>query len=223
MMSVSQAVERRTSIRAFRPDPVSGDVVRTILEQAARAPSGGNLQPWRVYALAGAELAKFKALAAERMAQGLDEAPEYDVYPANLGEPYRTRRFQAGEDLYATLGVAREDREGRLRQFAKNADFFGAPVGLFFCLDRRVGPPQWSDMGMYMQTVMLLATERGLSTCAQEYWSRFPRTVGEFLKLPDELMLFSGMAMGYADERQPINTLRTRRDPFEAFGEMRGF
>ena len=219
-MNVTQAVAQRVSIRAFKPDPVSGALVREILEAAARAPSGGNLQPWRVHALAGAAL---EALKAKVRANPFGETPEYDVYPPNLWEPFRTRRFQCGEDLYATIGIPREDKAARLAQLAKNGELFGAPVGLFFSLDRKVGPPQWSDVGMYMQTVMLLATERGLSTCAQEYWARYPQTLAETLNLPQDHMIFSGMALGYADEAAPINTLRTRRDPFEAWAEMRGF
>ena len=221
-MTVTEAVDRRISIRAFRPDPVSGTVVRDILQAAARAPSGGNLQPWRVYALAGQPLAELKAKAAQVMASGL-ETPEYDVYPPELWDPFRTRRFQCGEDLYATIDIPRDNRGGRLAQLAKNIDFFGAPVGLFFALDRKLGPPQWSDLGMYMQTVMLLAVERGLDTCAQEFWARLPKTVGAFLELPEDHMLFSGMALGYRDETAPINTLRTRRETVEDFAEMRGF
>ena len=220
-MNVTQAVERRMSVRAFKPDPVAGELLREILELAHQAPSGGNLQPWRVYALAGEPLAQFKARVAARL--GVPDAPEYDVYPPDLWEPFRTRRFQAGEDLYATIGIPREDKPARLGQFAKNAAFFGAPVGLFFCLDRKLGPPQWSDVGMYMQTLMLLAEERGLATCAQEFWSRYHTSVREFLGLPDELMVFSGMSLGYRDEAHPINALKTRRDPFEAWCEMRGF
>ncbi|MBC7166050.1 nitroreductase [Phenylobacterium sp.] len=219
-MNVTQAVAQRVSIRAFKPDPVSGALVREILEAAARAPSGGNLQPWRVHALAGAPL---EALKAKVRANPFGETPEYDVYPPNLWEPFRTRRFQCGEDLYATIGIPREDKAARLAQLAKNGELFGAPVGLFFSLDRKVGPPQWSDVGMYMQTVMLLATERGLSTCAQEYWARYPQTLTETLNLPQDHMIFSGMALGYADEAAPINTLRTRRDPFELWADMRGF
>lgn len=219
-MNVTQAVAQRVSIRAFKPDPVSGALVREILEAAARAPSGGNLQPWRVHALAGAPL---EALKAKVRASPFGETPEYDVYPPNLWEPFRTRRFQCGEDLYATIGIPREDKAARLAQLAKNGELFGAPVGLFFSLDRKVGPPQWSDVGMYMQTVMLLATERGLSTCAQEYWARYPQTLAETLNLPQDHMIFSGMALGYADEAAPINTLRTRRDPFELWADMRGF
>lgn len=219
-MNVSQAVAQRISVRAFRPDPVPGGLVREILEAAARAPSGGNLQPWRVHALTGAPLEALKARVRDNP---FGETPEYDVYPANLWEPLRTRRFQCGEDLYATIGIPREDKAARLAQLAKNGELFGAPVGLFFSLDRKVGPPQWSDVGMLMQTIMLLAVERGLATCAQEYWARYPQTLAEVLNLPADHMIFSGMALGYADEAAPINTLRTRRDPFEIWGEMQGF
>jgi nitroreductase len=221
-MTVTEAVERRISVRAFRPDPVPAELVREILTTASRAPSGGNLQPWRVHALAGEPLAALKTRAAAAMAQGGEE-PAYDVYPANLWEPFRTRRYQCGEDLYASIGIPREDRPARLRQLANNVQFFGAPVGIFFSLERNLGPPQWSDVGMYMQTVMLLAVERGLDTCPQEFWARLPKTVADFIGLGDDHILFSGMAMGYRDEDAPINRWRTRRDDFEVFAEMQGF
>lgn len=219
-MNISEAVERRVSIRAFLADPVPGSVVKDILARAAKAPSGGNLQPWRVYALSGTPLEKFKEIVA---ANPLGEAPEYDVYPPNLWEPFRTRRYQNGEDLYATIGIPREDKAARLRQLARNGSFFGAPLGIFFCLDRKLGPPQWADLGMYMQNVMLLAVERGLDTCPQEYWARYPRTVAEFLKLPADHMLFAGMALGFRDPDAPINRLVASRDPFEIWGELIGF
>ena len=218
-MDVSEAVARRTSVRAFKPDPIPGAVVREILQKAQRAPSGGNLQPWRVHALAGEPLARFKALASTTPMQ----EPEYDVYPPDLWEPFRTRRFVCGEDLYASIGIPREDRPARFRQLARNTEFFGAPVGLFFCIDRKLGPPQWSDVGMYMQTVMLLAQEQGIDTCPQEYWARYPKTVAEFVGMPDDHMVFSGMAMGYRDDSHPINSWRTRRDPFEVWCAMDGF
>jgi nitroreductase len=219
-MKVSEAVERRVTIRAFLDRPVPGETVKDILTRAARAPSGGNLQPWRVYALTGQPLADFKGIV---KANPFGETPEYDVYPANLWEPFRTRRFQNGEDLYATIGIPREDKPARLRQLARNGEFFGAPVGIFFCLDRKLGPPQWADLGMYMQNVMLLATERRLDTCPQEYWARYPETVGKFLNLPADHMLFSGMAMGFRDPAAPINALRASRDPFDTWGELIGF
>ena len=218
-MDVSSAVARRMSVRAFKPDPVAGGLVREILEAAKAAPSGGNLQPWRVYALAGDALAQFKAEIATSRAQ----ETEYQIYPENLWDPFRTRRYVCGEDLYASIGIAREDKPGRFTQLAKNLDFFGAPVGLFFCLDRKLGPPQWADLGMFMQTVMLLAVERGLDTCAQEFWARYAGAVAKFVELPDDHMVFSGMALGYRDDAAPINNWRTRRDAFEVWGELRGF
>ncbi len=218
-MNVTEAVERRISVRSFRSDPVSSQQVLTLLEKASRAPSGGNLQPWRVHALTGAPLAELRQRA---VANPLGEPPEYEVYPGSLWDPYRRRRFECGEDLYATIGIPREDRAGRLQQLARNALLFGAPVGLFFSLDRRLGPPQWADLGMFIQTVMLLAVEDGLSTCAQEYWSRYPRTLADLLKLPAEQMVFCGMALGYADDH-PINTLRTRRDPASDWATLLGF
>ena len=221
-MTVTEAVAARMSVRAFKQDPVPGALVREILEAARRAPSGGNLQPWRVHALAGAPLEALKAKGMATLAGGL-ETPQYHVYPPDLWDPFRTRRFVCGEDLYASISIPREDKPARLRQLARNVEFFGAPVGLFFSLDRRLGPPQWADVGMYMQTVMLLAVERGLDTCAQEFWARLPETVGNFLNLPDDHILFSGMALGYRDPGAPINRWRARRDPFETFAEMRGF
>ena len=219
-MDVTEAVARRISVRAFKAEIPSAGVVREILEAAARAPSGGNLQPWTVYALAGQPLAELKAKVA---ANPFGEEPEYEVYPANLWDPFRTRRYQNGEELYASIDIPREDKPARLRQLAKNGELFGAPVGLFFCLDRKLGLPQWSDLGMYMQTVMLLAVAHGLDTCAQEYWARYPKTLATHLNLPDDHMVFSGMALGWRDETAPINNWRSARDPFEAWGELRGF
>jgi nitroreductase len=228
-MNVSDAVDRRTSVRAFLPDPVEGAVVRDLLQRALRAPSGGNLQPWRIHALAGAPLAAFRERMRTRLAEtvaagGLGgEGAEYAVYPEALHEPYRTRRYAVGEAMYARLGIERMDKAGRLAWFARNFDFFGAPVGLFFSLDRRMGPPQWSDLGMLMQTVMLLAVERGLDTCAQEAWSVWPKTVGAFLRLPEQHMLFSGMALGRRDPAHPLSEFRADRAPLEEVAELIGF
>lgn len=211
-MDVTEAVHKRMSVRQFRPDPIGDDVLRTLLADASRSPSGGNVQPWRVYVLNGDSMSRFRAFAAEQ--PPLDQ-PEYDIYPAELSEPYRTNRFAIGEQMYATLGIARDDKDGRRRQFAQNNDFFGAPAALFMFLDRQMGPPQWSDAGMFLQTVMLLAVERGLATCAQEYWSVRHKTVSTFVGAPDNEMLFCGMAIGYADESAPINALKSERMPFD--------
>lgn len=223
-MKVSAAIDSRMSCRAFLPAPVPEATVRAILEAATRAPSGGNLQPWHCHVLAGDPLARFREIIRGRLAtHPRGEGTEYDVYPPGLTEPYRGRRHKCGEDMYATISVAREDKPARLRQFARNYAFFDAPVGLFFCIDRQMGPPQWADLGMYMQNVMLLAREHGLHTCPQEAWAVWHEAVEGFLTLPPELMLFSGMAMGYRDEAAPINTLRTDRAPLSEFATLQGF
>ncbi|MFC4310732.1 nitroreductase [Steroidobacter flavus] len=223
-MNVTSAVTSRISCRAFLDTPVPKQTLVDILECAKRAPSGGNLQPWLVYALTGQPLADF--LATIRSKQSLlpvGEGTEYNIYPPELHDPYRARRFKCGEDLYATINVPRSDRPARLRQFARNYEFFGAPVGLFFCIDRRMGQDQWADVGMFMQTVMLLARERGLHTCAQEAWAVWHKTIAEVLSLPPHVMLFSGMALGYMDESAPINSLRIERAVLEEFATLRGF
>jgi nitroreductase len=223
-MLVSAAIDSRMSCRAFLDTPVPKATVVAILEAAKRAPSGGNLQPWRVDVLTGEPLAKFVAIIREKLlTQPLGEGSEYHVYPPNLHEPYRSRRFKCGEDLYATISIERTNKPERVRQFARNYEFFGAPVALFFSVDRRMGVDQWADVGMFMQNIMLLAREHGLHTCAQEAWAVWYKTVGEYLQLPADHMLFCGMALGYRDENAPINTLRTDRAALQEFATLRGF
>ena len=182
-MDVREAVASRYSCRAFLPKAVPEATVREIVERAARAPSGGNLQAWRVYAIAGARVEALKALLALRRGElPKGEGGEYQIFPSDLKEPYRTRRFAVGEQLYRSIGVAREDRPGRYGQYAKNFEFFGAPVGLFFAIDRAMLPAQWADLGGFIQTVMVLARGYGLHTCPQEvldylaaHYARFPQ------------------------------------------------
>jgi len=223
-LNVSEAIDTRMSCRAFLGNPVPLTLVRRILDGAKRAPSGGNLQPWFVYVLTGEPL---QALVTRVRAAAVDlpmgEGTEYNIYPPNLKDPYRSRRFKCGEDLYALIGLGREQREQRLKQYARNYEFFGAPVGLFFAVDRIMGQDQWADIGMFMQNIMLLAREHGLHTCPQESWAGWYKTVGEFLSMPPELMLFCGMSLGYRDEAAPINLLRTDRAPLEEFATLRGF
>ncbi len=223
-MNVTQAVKARMSCRAFSERTVSRGLVEDLLKRAGQAPSGGNLQPWHVYVLSGDKLAALVADVAKAMKQTpRGEETEYRVYPKDLKEPYFTRRFKCGEDLYASIGVAREDREGRLNQFYRNFALFGAPVGLFFYIDRQMQPGQWSDLGMYMQTLMLLAVEQGLHSCAQEAWAAWHTTVTRHVGAPRHLMLFSGMALGYRDEEAPINSLRTERADLSEFATLAGF
>ncbi|MEL7428836.1 MAG: nitroreductase [Pseudomonadota bacterium] len=213
-MKVSQAVEQRRSVRAFEDKPVPTDTVREIFEKASRAPSGGNVQPWKIMILSPEKLEAFRDLMSKRLGgEAIEggEQPEYSVYPPKLQEPYRTARFEVGEEMYGLLGIGRDEKPKRLEWFANNFRFFGAPAAAFCFVDRGMGPPQWSDLGMYLQTAMLLFKEAGLDTCAQECWSMYPKTVAQFCDVPDEWMLFCGMAIGYADENHPVNALRTSR------------
>jgi len=224
-MDVREAVASRYSCRAFLSTPVPMQTVREILDRAARAPSGGNLQPWAaVHVLSGAPLAALKALLRPRFNElPRAEGAEYPVYPSPLKEPYYARRSQVGALLYEALGIPREDRPARYRQYARNFEFFDAPVGLFFLIDRSMGPPQWSDLGMYIQTVMLLARAYGLDTCAQEAWTHWHKTVPAFLGVPACQLVFCGMALGYADADAAINRWRAPRAGAESFAVFQGF
>jgi nitroreductase len=223
-MNVSDAMKSRISTRAFLDRKVPEATVRAILETARYAPSGGNLQPWHVYVLAGARLAEFlDRVDKSQVAGSLGDGTEYAIYPAELKQPYKGRRSKCAEDMYATIGVPRTDRPGRLAHFARNFRCFGAPVALFFAIDRQMGPGQWADLGMFIQSIMLLAREHGLATCAQEAWAMWHKTVAGFVGIPPELMLFCGMALGYADPSAPINRLRTERAGLEAFASFEGF
>jgi nitroreductase len=216
--TVSDAILSRHSCRSFTAQPVADAMVRRLLETARFAPSGGNLQPWMVHVLSGASLARFRAqLTPKFLANPLAGSAEYHVYPPDLKEPYRSRRHKNGEDLYRLIGIPREDKPARHRQFAQNYNFFGAPVGMFFFLDRTMGPPQWSDLGMLIQNIMLLAREQGLETCAQESWAIWHKEVAEFLNVESNLMLFCGLALGYGEHAAPINHLRTDRAGFDEF------
>ena len=210
-MNIETAVLARRSVRAYLDTDVDASVLRRVLSKALRAPSGGNLQPWQLHVVAGSRLAELKALMGRVAAQGTREPAQYDIYPDELASPYRERRFAIGESMYATLGIPREDRAARQRWFARNFEFFGAPVGMFCTIDRQMGPPQWSDLGMLLQTIMLLLTAEGLGSCAQECWALYPQTVGRFLELPKEQMLFAGMAIGYEDRSHPVNSLQSSR------------
>jgi nitroreductase len=210
-MRVSEAMAARRSVRGFTSQPVDVALVERLLVAASRAPSGGNLQPWHVDVMTGEALADFKALMAAKLAAGEAETPEYPIYPAELDMPYKDRRFAVGEAMYGHIGIPREDRVARRLWFARNFAFFGAPLALFVSVGRGMGAPQWSDLGMFLQSFMLLAVEAGLATCAQECWAMYPGTVGAALNIPDERMLFCGMSVGYEDLNEPANRLKSER------------
>jgi nitroreductase len=218
---VYSVVAQRRSVRAFQTRPVDKAVVARVLQAAGRAPSGGNLQPWRVYVLAGAPLRALVSRMKGRLAQSAEpDVIEYPIYPAELGSPYRERRQRVGRQLYDAVGVDRRNPDHRRVQTERNFDFFGAPAGLFCYIDRQMGAPQWSDLGMYLQTVMLLLRAEGIDSCPQESWSLYHRTVAEVTAPPSELMLFCGLAIGYADHSHPCNTFVADRAPLHEYAEF---
>ena len=225
-MTVYEALASRRSVRDFLPAPVSGDVIRRVLEAASRAPSGGNVQPWHIDVVGGDRLDELKAIMQRRLQQvaagDRSEQPEYDIYPKELWAPYRDYRFQLGEAMYASMGIGREDKARRLQWFARNYQFFGAPMALFCSIDRRMGPPQWSDLGMFLQSVMLLLREEGLDSCPQECWSVYPKTIGDFIGLPAERMLFCGMSIGHANTEHPVNRFPVERAALAQFARFHG-
>lgn len=215
-LTVTEAVQRRKSTRAFTSQPVADETIQGVLQKALRSPSGGNVQPWRIFVLNGAARTRFGDLMEKRMAdEPLGEPAQYEIYPQGLKAPYRDWRFEVGEDMYALLGITRDDKMARLTWLQNNYRFFGAPAGLFCFVDRDMLAPQWSDLGMYLQTAMLLFEEQGLATCAQEAWNRWPDTVAKFVGAPEEMMLFCGMAIGHEDPQADVNRLVSKRAPEE--------
>ena len=215
-MDVWEAVAERRSTRAFQDRPVERDLLERVLAAASRAPSGGNVQPWHVAIVTGAAKGALVHAVRDRLASS-EPFPdaEYPVYPPSLWSPYRERRFDNGEQLYAALGIPREDKLSRLGQFARNWEFFGAPVGAFILVDRGMGAPQWSDLGGFLQTLLLLLHAEGLAACAQEAWAAQHDLVARAIDLPDHLMLFCGIAIGYADRSAPVNEWTSDRAPLD--------
>src|SRR5262249_6745524 len=191
----------RRSVRGFTDQPVPREALERVLSAAAWSPSGSDLQPWHIFVVTGARLAKLKKVATERVAAGVPWAErEYAMSPPALKSPYAARRPALAKERYGALGIAREDWEARQRAAIGNWDCFGAPAALFCYIDRDLGLPQWADLGMYLQTVMLLLRAEGLHSCPQMAWSQVRKTVAEFVSPPAELILFCGMSIGYEDE-----------------------
>lgn len=222
-MNVSEAVAYRRSVRGFLDKPVDIALVKDIVERSARAATGGNLQPWHIDIVHGDSMARLKAIMREKMATGPNlESTEYNIYPPELAKPYSDRRFEVGEMLYNSIGIPREDKAGRMMWFARNFQFFNAPIGLFLTLDRQMGLPQWGDAGMMLQNIMLLLCEAGLDSCPQECWAIYPKTVGAFLGTPENRILWTGMSIGYKDPDDPANALIPNRAPSDEWLNILG-
>lgn len=224
MTSVTQAILERRSARAFLNRPVPAGLIREIIDVARRTASSSNMQPWRLAVMAGADLDRLRGSVRQSLtANPSAEGSEYKIYAPSLKDPYNRRRIKCAEDLYGTIGIARENKMARLMQFARNFDFYGAPVGMILSIDRSMEQGQWADVGMFLQSILLLAYERGLAACPQAAWAAMHKTVRAHLSLPEEFIVFCGISLGFADPAQPINTLVTERAALEEIAELRGF
>ncbi len=221
--AVDAAITSRHSIRAYLPTPVPRETITEILEVAARAPSGTNTQPWKVTVLTGAAKARLSAAigaAYADPAERVRHAEEYDYYPTEWASPYIDRRRKVGWDLYGLLGIAKTDKARMQAQHARNYDFFDAPVGLIFTIDRVMRQGSWLDYGMFLQSVMVAARARGLDTCPQAAFTQFHRIIAEQLAMPAHEMVVCGMSLGHADPAAVENTLVTERAPVSGFARF---
>lgn len=223
MADLLAAIRSRRSCRAFTSDPVPRATLEAILDVARWAPSGGNLQPWRVIAVTGRAREDVVRVAGEALFSGASEEGEHPIYPEALWEPYRSRRFANAESLYESLGIPREDKAARYRWVAENFRFFGAPVGLFFIVDRRMGHGQWAHLGMFMMALALAAEAHGLGTCMQEAWARVRATLHGHLGLGEQETLYCGMALGYPDKTHSIAAMVRERASLEEIATLSGW
>ena len=223
-IAVANALLTRRSVRGFLPTPVARETVEGILYLASRTPSGTNIQPWKVYACTGRVRDALSAeLVALHDAGGGGHAAEYAYYPKGWREPYLSRRRKLGWDYYGTVGLTRDNKPGMHRQHGLNFTFFGAPVGLFFTLDRDLERGSWLDAGMFVQSVMIAARAYGLHTCPQAAFTTYHAVVARHLSIPESEMLLCGMSLGHLDAAAPENALETERVPVAGFAKFLGW
>ena len=211
-MTPTQAVQSRRSVRAFLDTPVERAILERVLKIAQRSPSGGNTQPWNAEIITGEPMQALFQSVAKFLPQGKAAwSPEYDIYPKELDGAYEQRRRGVGEDMYAALDIARDNKAGRLMWFANNFRAFGAPVMMLIHTPKYMGPPQWSDIGMWLQTIMLLLREEGLDSCAQEAWAMYSQQIRAAVPIPENHIFFCAMGIGYRDPDAPVNQFDVAR------------
>ena len=218
--AVDAAITSRRSIRGYLPRPVAREDIIQILQVAARAPSGTNTQPWKVYVLEGErkqELSSAILAIHNDPEQAKLHTEEYAYYPREWVSPFIDRRRKVGWDLYALLGLTRDNKAGMAAQHGRNYEFFGAPVGLIFTIDRVMEQGSWLDYGMFLQSIMVAARGRGLDTCPQAAFTQYHRVISSALELPDNEAVVCGMSLGYADTTKIENSLITERMRTEEF------
>lgn len=222
-MDILKAIRDRHSTRAFLNTQVNQETIQSILETAKYAPSGANTQPWNVVSVTGEWIQKIGNAIVEAKEALIPENPDYYYYPRHWRDPYKKRRKDCGLALYSAINVAYEDKAKRKEAWYRNYYFFNAPVGLLFFIDQDLEKGSWMDMGMFIQNVMLAAKAFGLDTCPQASLAEYPDIVRKILGVPSEKLLLAGMALGYKDEKQPINQYHTEREPVRSFSQFFGF
>lgn len=219
-LTVEDAIRGRQSVRAFETRPVARDLIQRVLETANRAPSGSNIQPWKAYIVDGTVRDRLCAEILERYDTVGEEKREYNYYPVKWREPYLARRRACGWGLYSTMGITREDKAGMHAQRRQNFDFFGAPVGIIFTLDRDMEIGSWLDSGMFIQSVMIAARQFGLETCPQAAFANFHEIIRRRLAIPADQIVICGLALGYPEKGAKVNTFRTEREAFEVYARF---
>lgn len=222
-MHIDEALRARKSVRAFRPDPVPLALVREILELASRAPSGTNIQPWKVHVVAGETRKRLEAeVLAHRETNPADTSAEFPR-TSKRKEPYTSRMRKLGKDMYSLIGIPKGDQAANWAQWGRNYKFFDAPVGLIFTIDKDLDAMSFLDIGMFIQSLMLVAKARGLDTCAQGAWNNYWTATRRVLNVPDDEYIVCGVSLGYEDKTSPVNTLVSEREPLESFATFHGF
>ena len=219
-MNIKQLIKSRYSVRSFLDKDVDFEKVKSILDTANSAPSGGNIQPWKVYVLGNNSKNKLVTQALNNYDTGVQEDIEYEIYPKSLAEEYKKRRSQCAADMYDALSIARDDIDTRLKQVRENFKFFGAPIGMIVTIDKSFAQNGWGHVGMFLQNLWLTAINEGLGVCLQESWSIYPKTVKKVIDSPDNEMIWCGIAMGYPNNEDPINNYRTSRDSLDSFASF---
>ena len=219
-MNIKQLIESRYSVRSFLDKDVDFKKVKSILDTANSAPSGGNIQPWKVYVLGKNSKNELVTQALNNYDTGVQEDIEYEIYPKPLAEEYKKRRSQCAADMYDALSIARDDIDTRLKQVRENFKFFGAPIGMIVTIDKSFAQNGWGHVGMFLQNLWLTAINEGLGVCLQESWSIYPKTVKKVIYCPDNEIIWCGIAMGYPNNEDPINNYRTSRDSIDTFASF---
>ena len=216
-MNLKDIIKSRYSVRSFTKKNVDIEIIKEILQISKCAPSGGNIQPWKVYVVTGNAKEKLIERALSNYDNGFQEKIEYEIYPNPLDKEYKKRRSECAKDMYAALSIEQDDIESRLTQIRENFKFFGAPVGMIITIDKAFAVNGWGHVGMFIQNICLSAIDNDMGTCLQESWSIYPETVKDVLNIPDNEVVWCGIALGYPNLEHPINNYRTSRESIDKF------